>query len=844
MFAKMRKLLVSFIFLVFFFPSYAQTDTVRLNSNWEFRSIGADEWMKAQVPGTVHTDLLNAQSIFNPFFGKQEASLQWIEKKDWEYRCLFTPDARLLERKNLELVFEGLDTHAEIYLNEQLLGRTNNMFRRFSFNIKPYLLSGSNRIRILFRSPAKYDDSLARVSLPLVLPGENSRMYSRKAQYHYGWDWAPRLLTSGIWKPVFLFAWDEVNAGSLTLTAQKLSDKRGEINAVLRCRSLSAGQLLLRPQLQLPGGEWINIAPIHVLVQKGENRLSFKIPVNNPATWWCNGMGKAELYQVKLQYGFAGKSMDEISNTVGFRTIELVQEKEKEGSSFYFKLNGKSVYIRGANFVPADVFLPRALKLKQYQRLIGAVREANMNMLRVWGGGVYEDDEFYRLCDENGIMVWQDFMFAGAMYPWSDTFLNNVREEVDQQVLRLGSHPCLTLWCGNNEMEEAWFNWGWQQQFKLNKNDSARIYKGYRNLFHELIPARLKHLNSAVPYRPSSPSTGWGRPEAYRQGDVHYWGVWWGKEPVESYNDKVGRFNSEYGMQSLPALQTIREFALESDWDTTSVSMKAHQKHPFGYQNIKMYIEDKFKPPQQFEHLVYISQLMQADAMATAIAAHRSNKPYNMGTLYWQLNDCWPGVTWSSIDYFGRKKALHYRLKDLFKNEMLTVSSMPESFAVQALSEKPDSLKVWIRLEVRTFDGRVIQRQKLDVELSREEATHVMLGKSVQPIDEANSYIHVRMTPAHNDETLAETIAFFLPPKDLQLPKAAISLKQVGQDSIELSSPVFAYGVYLDLHSYVETDDNYFHLRPGEKRRVRVSGPYPLSQLFNQIKIYSLADTY
>jgi beta-mannosidase len=497
----MRQVLLPAIFFLIHISNFAQ-QSFPFISKWQFSKLNTGSWYEAEVPGTVHTDLLNNKLIPDPFIGDNEKKVQWVENEDWVYTTTFTPAPQILLKQHVELVFDGLDTYAKVYLNNQLIIEADNMFRQWRANVKSLLKAQSNELKIVFASAVKHDDSLAKLN-PIKLAGENNRMYSRKAQYQYGWDWGPRLVTCGIWKPVRWEAWDRE-------------------------------------------------------VKKKES----------------------------INY-----SLD----------VKLITQKDSIGQSFYFTVNGKPVFIKGANWIPCESFLPRAKKMELYQKLISAAKEANINMLRVWGGGIYEDDIFYDLCDKYGIMVWQDFMFAGAMYPATPTFLKNVEEEIRYQVNRLKKHPSIVLWCGNNEIDEAWHNWGWQKQFIYLAADSAKLWNDYQAIFHQLIPRVLNELDPGRPYWPSSPSIGWGRDQAYKQGDVHYWGVWWGKEPVEKYKEKVGRFNSEYGMQSFPDISTVEKFNPGKEPDTTSSEMRNHQKHPFGYSNIRMYIENRFKKPKTFE---------------------------------------------------------------------------------------------------------------------------------------------------------------------------------------------------------------------------------------------------
>lgn len=723
----------------------AQVSAV-FQSAWQFRKTGDAKWYPAKVPGTIHTDLLAHKLIPDPFYGDNEKKLQWIENENWEYKTVFIPPAALFTKKNIELVFDGLDTYASVYLNGKLLLTADNMFRPWRVNVKSVLRKQTNELKIVFSSAVRHDDSLASLSA-IRLAGENNRMYSRKAQYQYGWDWGPRLLTCGIWKPIRWEAWDE---------------------------------------------------------RKDNNSHSKR---------W---------------------------------NVELVTKPDSAGQSFYFTVNGTPTFIRGANWIPCESFLPRAKKLGLYKKLLREAKEANINMLRVWGGGIYEDDEFYELCDQYRIMVWQDFMFAGAMYPGDDYFLKNVEEEVRYQVQRLRKHPCIVIWCGNNEIDEAWHNWGWQQQFHYSPADSAKLWSDYRTIFHQLIPGILQELDPQRPYWPSSPSLGWGRDQAYQRGDVHYWGVWWGKEPVEKYKEKTGRFNSEYGMQGFPDIKTIRQFAGPDETDTASAVMRAHQKHPFGYPNIKLYIENKFRTPKTFEDLVYVSQLMQADAIKTAITAHRRNMPHTMGTMFWQWNDCWPVVSWSAVDYYGRKKALAYRLKDLYKNVMVTADYRDRQIDLWVISDSAADFYAGFKVELFNIAGtflREIGREEQRL-IRRGSANHFLFSVSPDIQGFPSGRYMVRVSLHQQNRLLASDLLFLSPPRDMELPGASVRWQLRGPDQLELTTDKFAYGVCLTLPDGIEAGDNYFHLLPGEKKMVRLSAPVTEGLLRKKLKIKSLVDTY
>jgi beta-mannosidase len=741
----MKRLLL-YLSLFIFHYSFCFAQTITLNKNWQFREFGTAKWFAAEVPGVIHTDLIRNKIISDPFYRDNEKKEQWIEEKTWEYQTYFNVDEKLFARKNIELQFDGLDTYADVFLNGKKIITANNMFRQWVIDVKKSLQPKRNLITILFHPVSKLILE-QKNKTSIIYPEE--RAFIRKAQYQFGWDWGPRLMTCGIWKEVRLLAYDSVT-----------ENKKGKT--------------------------------------KNEKQQ----------TW----------------------------------NIKLVTQKDSIGESFYFTVNGKSTFIKGANWIPADNFLPRAKRQKKYEQLIKAAKDANINMLRVWGGGIYEDDVFYDLCDKYGIMVWQDFMFAGALYPSDSSFLKNIEEEIRYQVNRLKHHPCIALWCGNNEIEEAWFNWGWQKQFNYSSQDSIKLWNDYQKIFHQLIPAVLKQLDPERPYRPSSPSLGWGRDSAYKKGDVHYWGVWWGKEHVEKYKEKVGRFNSEYGMQGIPDMKTIRQFSLPEDWDTTSPVMRTHQKHPFGYENIKYYIEQKFRTPKTFEDLVYVSQLMQADAVKTAIEAHRRNAPTTMGTLFWQWNDCWPVTSWSAIDYYGRKKALYYEVKRSFKESVFLPHYEERSTLLYLKGANELNNDVAVKGYFYDFvQGKLFDTDEYTsiIHPYNEREFFMISNKSDEQKRNGVWWFDV----SYKGKWISRNFAFAFPPKDLNLPKTHIEYK-IEKGQLLKSADKFAYGVYIDVPDGVELEDNYFHLLPNEKKIVKFTSTVSLETIRKRIKIKSLVDTY
>jgi beta-mannosidase len=594
----MRKL----ILLILLIPSIpvltiAQNTSIELNKNWFFRKQGNTYWLPATVPGTVHTDLMDNGVIRDPFIGENEKKVQWIEKLNWEYQTQFDIDERTYTKKNIELVFDGLDTYADVFLNDKLILQADNMFRGWRIDVKPLLKRTDNKLFIRFYSAQNKVDSIAKSKLPFVLP-DNPRVYARKAQYSFGWDFAPKLTTCGIWKSIRLIP----------------------------------------------------------------NEFHFTCRNTYPDSPW---------------------------------NIKLIQYMDSAGKSFEFQANGKPIYIKGANWVPADVFLPR-VKKDDYRKLLLMAKEAHINMLRIWGGGVYEDDCFYDLCDSLGIMVWQDFMFAGGMVPGDEHFFNNVKEEVKYHVGRLRVHPCIVLWCGNNEIDEAWHNWDWQQQFNLHGEDSARVWNDYKRLFEDSLKAWVNEYDGNRPYISSSPMHGWGRKESITEGDSHYWGVWWGLEDIDVFEKKTGRFVSEYGMQAMPNTELSKGNSEKEG--LYSSTLKAHQKHPTGFETLKYYLNRYFLDSNKVDKLslddyTYLTNCLQYYTLKNIIAIHRSKYPVNMGTMVWQLNDCWPGVTWSIIDHGKRPKGGYYAMKEAYRDDLLPKK---DSIAPKDLHLKKPTLKVTV----------------------------------------------------------------------------------------------------------------------------------------------------
>ena len=788
--------------------------------NWKVQKFSDNVWSKAHVPGTIHTDLFLNKQIQDPFDDNNEKQLQWIEEQYWVYQTKFSVSKKELTAQNKELVFYGLDTDASVYLNDSLVLEANNMFRTWRIPIQKLLREGNNTLRVEFESSVQKAKKSAALS-PFVLPGEE-KVYVRKAPYQFGWDWGPRFVTAGIWKNVAIRFWNSAQLESVSYSQEELNNKVAQLKIKTTVKCVNGGIYSIE----------INNKKQTVSLKKGIQIVEIPYQINNPKKWWPNGLGKQNLYNFSIRIRKKGKILDQKKLQIGLRTIELVQEKDSLGKSFYFKVNGRKVFMKGANYIPPESFMPK-MTYKKYKNLIETAVKSNMNMIRVWGGGVYENDAFYDLCDQKGILVWQDFMFACALFPGDEGFVSNVKQEVKDQVERLQNHPSIALWCGNNEVDEGWKNWGWQKQYRYSKNDSTTIWNNYQRLFEKEIPAVLDSIVSKENnrYWPSSPSIGWGKKESLTQGDSHYWGVWWGMEPLETYTEKVGRFMSEYGFQGMPDLKTFETFAKTSELNLTSESVKAHQKHPTGFETIQTYMERDYKVPTSFEDYIYVSQLLQARGFKIAIEAHRSAMPYCMGSLYWQLNDCWPVTSWSSTDYYGRWKAAQYQIKRSFESKLLVMKGVKNlennelnSIKVQIVNEELNDEKGTLNLSMIQFDGKEMWKKTKSINLQSNSVTDVMeLSNSEIPETKLwkDGLLYAEFINSKGEKTVSDY--YFVSPKELNLKKTNITYKFIDKNHVELSSSTLAKNVYIQGEG-IEFEDNYIDILPNEKKVITFKG--------------------
>ena len=827
----------------------ATPNKTTLKSDWQFRQVGKQDWLPATVPGCNFTDLLDNQLIEAPFHSDEETRLQWIEEQDWEYQSQFTLAAADLDADQLILEFEGLDTYCSIYLNGVLLGETDNMFVAYEFDIRDQASLGDNHLHLVFHSPIKRTLPIWQAN-GFTYPAENDKseerlsVFSRKAPYHFGWDWGPRFVTSGIWRKVNLLTITQARIADIHVKQQHTDDKVTlQFDTLLKSTDTTALtlQISCSNHPELTCSQQVNGTDANLFVD-----------IEHPKLWWPNGLGEAHLYQFNVKLMADGQIVDSKSLNIGLRTVELVQGQDDMGESFYFKVNGHPVFMKGANYIPSDSFLPQ-VDADKYQRIFTNTVAANMNMLRVWGGGIYEDDRFYQLADEKGILIWQDFMFACTLYPADEAFLDSVAVEAEYNIKRLRNHPCLALWCGNNEIEMGISDWQWPEKFGYSDERYEQLKADYHRLFREHLPALVSQFNPELAYLPSSPISFWETPEDDNKGDNHYWGVWHGELPFDAYRERVPRFMSEYGFQSLPIKASLDEFCPSMEQHIESATMQVHQKHPRGNGIIQKHMLEAFNQPKDFASFAYLSQLLQAQALGVAFAAHRINQPFCMGTLYWQLNDCWPVNSWSGIDYYGRWKALHYQAMHDFKSHCVFIEPNEDNLNLHLVNDALRPVDTLLTYELYDFSGRILNHGEYKQSITASSSVCMATLTTADLVGEHSLSQLVLKVSAYTDGELVDSkLHYFTEVKHLALQPADIKYSAEYTNQylrVSLSANQLVKGLHLQLGQSRENfSDNFFDLLPEEHKVVTIFAPElasiaPENWLQNLI-ITSVYDTY
>ena len=820
---------------------------IDLGGEWSLSRADKKQRIPATVPGCVHTDLMAAGKIADPFYRANETDCQWIGETDWVYRRTFDLPADSLRRDRVLLRCEGLDTFATLTLNGRRIAKTDNQHRTYEFDVKRLLKAGKNTVEVRFDSVIPY---IRRQEAKRYLPNMGGSAIAaaawphvRKSACNFGWDWGPMATTAGIWRDIYLLAFDTARLADVRI---EQDHSRGKVSLDVSAEVEATGRGKLTAAVTVTFGGRI-VAEGSAPVRGGKAAL--RLPIKHPKLWWPAGMGDQPLYDVTVDLLDAGDALiDSSARRIGLRELKLVQKTDRWGESFHFEANGPRFFAKGANWIPADAW-PTRLTSEDYERLIIDAVAANMNMLRIWGGGIYEADVFYDLCDELGICVWQDFMFACAGYPgYDEAFLDNVRAEVDDNVRRLRHHPSIALWCGNNEIE-GWLTadeWG----------EDTMSWRDYKAIFDKAIPQTLRKLDSR-PYIPGSPHSpgkcrlDYNGPDA---GDAHLWMVWHGGAPFEWYYSSFHRFVSEFGFQSFPEPRTVRAYTDAADRNVSSPVMEHHQRSGIGNSKIMTTMLDWFRLPKDFDSTLRLSQIQQGLAIKTAVEHWRRHMPRVMGALYWQHNDCWPVASWASLDYFGRWKALHYAAKRFFAPVLVSAVEKDDTglVGIHVTSELPAVTPAKLIWRLTTTDGHELaartQRVQAPADASKR-VEQIDLSDPLAKFGRENLLLWLELHVA--GERVSDNLVMFAKPKRMDLPDPAITTKvKTGPDGcfeITLKAKRPALWAHLDTTGpEAFFTDNYLHLPPGQPRALiaQPTKPMTVAAFKKPLKVRSLVDTF
>ncbi len=830
-----------------------QKQIVPLNSGWEFRQLPGGTtaenpvWRPAQVPGSVHLDLLHNNLIPDPYYRDNEAKLQWIEDADWEYRTTLQAPPDLLARKNVDLVFEGLDAYAEVYLNDKLILTADNMFREWRVPVKSLLKPGANQLHIVFPSPIKAAAKIAAPDKWRERTHVAEKTYLRKAAFEYGWDWGPRFVTSGIWRPARVEAWDAARISNFHIAQLDVAAKVAHLSAQVEVTAAEEATAKVTVEYT-QAGKKVELSR-SVELHPGLNHVDLPIEIASPQLWFPAGYGAQPLYQFNAQVQIGTRAEDQASARAGLRSVVLRRDLDQWGRSFEFIINGIPVFGKGADVIPFDSFPTRVTSV-EYRRILQSARDANMNMIRHWGGGYYETQEFYDICDELGIMIWQDFMFGNDWQPGTYAFKQNVEVEAEFQVRRLREHPSIIIWSGNNETEEA-MHWGGREQ--LPPAVRYQMWQDYLTVFSGILARTVNRLAPETPYWPSSPSADYEETSpSFQSGDFHDWSVWHGRVPFSEYEQHFPRFMTEYGFQSFPEMRTVEAFTQPED--RTSIFtpvMLAHQKNTEGNSIIHDYMLKYYSEPRDFPSFLYASQVLQAEGIKVGAEHLRRIRPRAMGSIFWQLNDCWPVASWSSIDYFGRWKALQYYARRFYSPLLVSPHLEDGNFNVYVISDKTAPTAARLRLRVFTLAGKSLSDTTLDIQVP-ELSSKIYIQRPLAEFVNANGADAANMFAVADllvdGKSVSSNVLYFVPAKLITLPQPQISVdlaKSGDAYRLRLTSPVLARSVYVFFGTLdAAPSDNYFNLIPGQPVEITVTSAAPLDQLRAQLKLVTLADAF
>ena len=779
-----------------------------LCGKWTLADTKGEYSLEATVPGCNYLDLMDAKIIKDPFYGENEKDVYWVAERDWKYEKCFELTAEELEDEKITLICKRLDTICTLYLNGEKIGEGENCHLAYEFDVKKYLKEGENKLEIVFESPVNFvKERYEKEKTPPNSNGQNGIVRIRKPQCHFGWDWGPVLPVSGIGDDIYLEMRSEGKIEEMKIRQQKNDDGSFTVTVKLDGDFYEGENAEIT--LTSPDGD--------VMKAKG---FEAEFNVEKPELWWTNelnGKTKQALYTVAATLKKGKKSGHSVEKKIGLRTIELDRSPDEYGETFRFILNGVPLFIKGANFIPGDS-LPTRFTKDKIEYLLDTALYSNMNMLRVWGGGYYESDDFYELCDEKGILVWQDFMFACQAYPFfDDAFLANVKKEIEYNIKRLRHHASLAIWCGNNEIEAmamAWINF-------------PKYIKWTETFFYNILPEEVRKYDEDTPFIPGSPcGTGHMKEtDGDNYGDTHLWAVWHGLQNMKYYRKRMTRFCSEFGFESLPDIKTIRTFAEKEDYDIHSPVFLAHQKCASGNDKMLYYIASRFRLPEKFEDLIYLSQVTQLECISDATEHWRRNKGRCNGSIYWQFNDCWGVCSWASMDYYGNYKALQYRAKHFFAPVSVSIEDNEGKVKLHILNDKTKKQSLTLKCKIFDFEKGILQEKSRDFEVDalQNMECFTLYEKQIARHFDLDR-IGVKAELYKNGELINEKTYLFKPEKELELakPEMKLTTEVIGDEiAITVKSDRFARLVRIESSlSTLPLSENYFDLLPGESKTV------------------------
>ncbi|MDF2942567.1 MAG: beta-mannosidase [Herbinix sp.] len=811
-----------------------------LSGVWDLRDKEKQVQVAGQLPGCNYLDLMKHGMIEDPFWGENEKEMTKLAEKDYEYAREFDISPELLLEERIELVITGLDTLAEIILNNKIIASTDNVHRTYRFSVKDYLKERDNHIKIIFRSPFPYlEEKNQKDKIPFSSGmGVDGISHIRKVQCHFGWDWGPILPPVGITGSIELQGYSNAKIDQVTVIQRHETNKVSLIINAKLFELNTTNTFTYKVQINITspqGKKYITES------QVSDGCGEAVVEILNPELWWCNGLGNQSLYQVEVSLLSQEEELDHWNSQIGLRTIVLDTTKDKWGNNFRFLINGVPIFAKGADWIPSDSFISRTSK-EDLEFYIQSAHQVNMNMLRVWGGGYYESEDFYDLCDKYGILVWQDFCFACAPYPFYDVdFLNNVEAEVRDNIRRIRHHASLALWCGNNEIELIAMMW------KKNK----RLFEANQQFFHDTLADWVKSEDSITPYWPGSPNSGTKDDKAndFNKGDTHLWQIWHGMMPIEHFRKMPTRFCSEFGMESLPSMKAIQSFTDKKEPSIFDPVMLSHQKSKGGNQKMLFYLLAKYRNPSKLEDFVYLSQLVQSETVREATEEWKRNFGRCNGAIYWQYNDCWPVASWAGIDYQKQYKAVMYKSKQFNSLLSASVDITKDKAAVYVINEYPQVHKVTLNCILEDFEGNKIWEKNKDIEIGATLAAKeldISFSETLKGHKKNNAVLVVSIY--EEEKVIFQQTRLIVPDKEalLSSPHITRKLKVEGNKGVlTLSAKKFARYVYVDIDG-IDTplSDNYFDIRSGKDYTITFEIPQNIlsTELEARINIKSLAD--